>query len=126
MSHPAKFQPCSIGNQNGRCNTENTYSWIGNKESQLLHMTATKFQRKHSNFFVSDYVHDYRLLRILPDMCIYLELKMESVTWKLVQAIFHSSSTHTLSCLRSCLVLLHDQDNIAVGISLLSHLPAEI
>ena len=56
------------------------------------------------------------------------ELKMTSVNRKLIYAILDSSQIHTSSSLRSSLVLLLDPENIgiAVGVSLLSSVLAEV
>ena len=69
-----------------------------------------------------------RLLRKLPDVWTNEELKMTSVNRKLMYAILDSSQIHTSSSLCSSLVLLSDPKNmgIAVGVSLLSSVQAEI
>ena len=61
-------------------------------------------------------------------MCISCELKMASVNWKLVCAIFDSSQIHTSGSLRSSLIGQLNPENmgIAVGIPLLLCIEADI
>ena len=61
-------------------------------------------------------------------MGISCDLKMASVNRKLICAIFDSLQIHTLGSLRSGIALLPDPENkgLAVGISLLSCMEAEI
>ena len=69
-----------------------------------------------------------RLLRKLPDVWTSEEIKMVSINRKLLYPVFDNSQIYTSSSLRNSLVLLLDPVNmsLAVGISLLSSIEAEI
>jgi hypothetical protein len=119
MLHSAELQPCSTGNQNGGCNTGNICS---------LNLNSCLQQKSNSHIIlihiIPVYQHDETTVDTLTGIGMTGKCRMAAIYRKYIR----NNQSPRCQSIQPSLIVLLDPGNVgvAVGISLLSYIQAEI